>query len=345
MVEEPCPMEREIFDILATRIGRPPDALWPAVRLASRYRAPQRALTCAVNGAWCSRLREQLIRDELQTELTALDSMSDAGAHTFFRAAPFGALAMGDDAFMVALRSTLAAPILGPQSVKCIPTAGREGRCCSLDEARERVPGSRLADTHARTCKRGGGAVRAHNLVRSRLADVVRGWGVAASEEANDFLTGELRIDLLVRSAGLADHALLAVDFTRRDSTVVQTLQTAERVKELKYSSQYGCAAVVRGFAFNELGRLGPQAHEVIMRLVHAGERASGAHPDDLRAELLANFGHALHTAMAHQYARVAANNDDRTLSAPRFEALSQPYRRRVYISERRSERRLLEMM
>ena len=77
------------------------------------------------------------------------------------------------------------------------------------------------------------------------------------------------------------------------------------------------------GFAFDQYGRIGADARGVVARLVVAGELASGAHPDDLRRELLAQFGAAVAYAMASRYARAAGINKDTSMGAPRWASLS----------------------
>jgi hypothetical protein len=209
--------------------------------------------------------------------------------------------------------------------MRCRVAHGFEDEPCPLTADRDWAAVARgdprAADRHARVCKRGGGPHKLHSLVRSQLARVLRDWGVPVKEEADDMLPGNKRMDLLLLGAG-PDRALLAVDFTRRDGVSRDALAKAERDKEAKYVKVYQGQAHVRGFAFDEHGRIGPQAREVVDRLVAAGAQTCGAHPDDLRAELLATFGHALLTGLAQMYARAATINGDKSHGAPLESAL-----------------------
>ena len=79
----------------------------------------------------------------------------------------------------------------------------------------------------------------------------------------------------------------------------------------------------MRGFAFDQFGRLGRDARLVVDRLVDAGERQSGAHPDDLRRELLAAVGAAVNYAMAARYARAGIINHDNSSGVPNMARLN----------------------
>jgi len=313
---------------VAAQIPAPQRAVRRAFALAAQFQTPQRALTCAVHGRCVEVLRAELSAHGRAHELLALESMADPAAFAIYVAAPLRPLELADDALMVALRTALDAPILSPQSLLCQTVAGREGKPCpvaTLATAAARSAAARAdaraADRHARTCKRGGGVLRVHNHVVAAVGGLLTDWGVPNVQEARDFLPGECRMDNLCRASN-AVSPYLAADLTRRDDARLDALAAAERGKEDKYAAIYQAPVLVRGFAFNQFGRIGPQARELVNRWVAAGVRACGAHPDDLRSELLATFGHALHTAQAHVYARFAAVNGDKGMSAPREAAL-----------------------
>ena len=139
-------------------------------------------------------------------------------------------------------------------------------------------------------------------------------------EEARIFLPGLQRMDLLI--SGVAPgRTYLAVDLSSVSYGGSAALDARERHKEAKYSPSYGNAALVRGCAFNYLGVLGSQGAEAISRMVDVGVRACGGHPEDLRRELLATFGHAMHTASAFVFARAGWINNDRGRGVPLLDA------------------------
>jgi hypothetical protein len=250
-------------------------------------------------------------------DAAALEAMSDSGAYAVFGAPTLARLS--DDAFRVVVRSALHVPVLRSASVPC-REVGTECRSCP------RETGDRFAaDRHARVCKRGGGVVRVHDQVRSAVARVMRDWGVAAMEECGDFMAPDCgrRMDLLVPAGGRLRGAL-AVDFTRRVDASREQLATAERGKVTKYTPFYAGVGIVEvcGFAFDQFGRLGPMAREVVERVVCAGVRACGAHEDDFRAELLGAYSRAVFEGMALQYARMGRLAGDTGCGVPVWAAL-----------------------
>lgn len=78
----------------------------------------------------------------------------------------------------------------------------------------------------------------------------------------------------------------------------------------------------MRGAAFNQFAVLGPHAMDVVNRLVQVGMGTTGAHPDDLRTELLASLGAAVLRGNAASFAYFAEVNNDRSCHAPRASAL-----------------------
>jgi hypothetical protein len=306
--------------------------------LAARFATPQRALTCALYGRALEGLRRDL--QGRRRELHTLEAMSDSGAYAIYLAPPVRATLLPDDALRVALRIALCAPVLRPTSLRCRPLHGSAQpeapcpgtRCTThreIQQAARLTPW--LADQHARTCKRGGGPIVLHDTVRSQLARALQDLGLPVAQESHDYLLDSgMRADLLVRAAG-PGRELMSVDITRRDGAALRDLQRAEEEKERKYREAYnGLTNVfVCGFAFDEHGRLGPRAHQVIELWVAAAARATGGHPDDLRREILSAFGFALNSGLAAMYARAAMLNDDQSDGAPNWRALMRSGTRR----------------
>jgi hypothetical protein len=324
------PEVRESLDVVAREIGADAAKVRRAFAVAAAFVAPQRALSCAVVGWQCAETRARLARERRSFELNVLDAQSDAGAYSKWLVAPIGRMAMTHDEVLVDLRMALGATVLAPTSMRCAARAERGEKALTCPQARGGIlrlkhasaegeggtAAARVADTHARVCKRGGGVTATHNRVVEAIAVTLRSWGVAVALEAHDFLTGSKRIDLLVRGA-TPDAALVAVDVTRRDNASVATLHAGERDKVAKYSPIYGERAVVYGFAFDQYGRLGPQAHSAVALFVRCGTLACGAPADLLRREMYAAVGIAVARGTTAQYAAVGAANRDRSLGVP----------------------------
>ena len=292
-------------------------AVISAFALAAAYHAPQRALTCALNGFALERLRHALALAGHARQSRVLDAAADFPAFAFFLASPVGHFAVTDAVFEVAIRMRVCAPILSPTSVQCRTVLGLKPRTCSLHAS---AMGD--ADLHALTCKCGGGAIRTHDLVRAAVASAPCSWGVPTPQEYRAGLPGQLRMDLFSFAAGL-NRSPLAVDVTRRCGASYAALQRAEDEKVAKYVRHFAMPVTLRGFAFDELGRCGPQAREVVSLLVRAGARLGAGHPDDLALEVWASFGVGLMRATALRFAYFAEVNHDHSRNAPDARALA----------------------
>jgi hypothetical protein len=327
----------ESLRVVARAIDADEGSVMKAFAVAAEYAAPQRALTCAVIGRQSEDLRARLTRDKQAFELNVLGAQADAGAYTKWLVAPLGRQAMSNDEVLVDLRLALGATVLAPTSLRCAAHAeigekeftcprARAGQAMRLKHASVEAEGgdaaahgvleARTADTHARVCKRGGGPIATHNRVLEAAAVTMRAWGVALSTEARDLLSGSKRMDILLRGAS-PEAALVAVDVTRRDNGTVATLAAAEREKVAKYAPHYGECAVVYGFAFDQYGRLGPQAHSAVGVFVRCGALACGMPADMLRREMYAALGVAVTRGITAQYAAVSAANGDKSLGVP----------------------------
>lgn len=128
---------------------------------------------------------------------------------------------------------------------------------------------------------------------------------------------GARKMDLVLFTAGIG-RAPLCIDFCRCFGATRGALEAAENAKVRKYQNDYSIPVTLRGFAYDELGRTGPQADEVVSLLVCAGVRAGAGHPCDLANELWANFSCALARATASRMAYFAEINRDHTAYAPR---------------------------
>ena len=306
-------------DASAVAFGAPPGATRAAFALASRFHQPQRAATVALYGFARDALVANLVRRGLGRECGVLDSASDRGSYAWLLAAPFGELAVTDPVFACAMRLRFAAPILDPAlPVVCVKVSGTKPRSCTLTGC---AGGS--ADGHALSCKCGGFSISSHNYIRARLAALGRSWGVSVQEESHDFLPGPfgMKIDILAHGAGLG-RMPLAIDLTRRFAASYGGLVDAEVAKETKYTSRYEVPVEMRGFAFDHLGRLGPQAGQAAYMLVAAGARVGAGHHEDLALELYATFGVALALTNTVRLAHFARLNGDTSRHAPREEAM-----------------------
>ena len=140
--------------------------------------------------------------------INTLEAMAHPAAYAIFEAPPVGRFRLTDDAFVVAVRTALALPILAPTSTLCRASRwDRTDRECTMASRAaceaEWCGDTRAADRHAATCKRGGGVHSVHDNVRSAVAAVARGWGVHVLEESSEGLVDtNMRMDLLMRAAG-----------------------------------------------------------------------------------------------------------------------------------------------
>jgi hypothetical protein len=168
-----------------------------------------------------------------------------------------------------------------------------------------------------------------HNGVRRGIAAVVSAWGLPVAQESREMMMpgSEHRVDLMVAGAG-EGGGLLAVDVTRRARPfdVEDTaLVAAESRKRMKYEALFGRTGglvLVRGFALDTNGRLGPDALQVVERLAAAGALVCDGHVDDLREELLQRVAAEAQFAAAHLLAVAGFNNRDQSLGVPRVDEL-----------------------
>ena len=302
----------------------PRDNVVDAFAVAAQYRAPQRAMTCALLSLRVRELAQALQRagTEGNRALRVWRAASCPTAYAVWTAAPT-AVKMSDEVFRLAMRQLYDLPILKPDALTCVTNTGRAGKTCPLRGAsdvgfaRYAAMHPRAADEHALTCKCGGGLVRTHDYVAHTCATVVNEWGVHVALEDRSYLPGAMRVDMSVPMAGEPGALGLAVDFTRVYRGGDVHLERKEAAKEEKYGRVYQVDMTVKGFAFSEFFEIGKSAMAVVDRLVALGVRATGSHPDDLRAELLARMGAATYYGNASQFAHFAMLNKDYSRDAP----------------------------
>lgn len=293
---------------------------------ASVYKAPQRALTCALMSVKVTELHDAVAMRP--RERMALRACSQASAYAVWLAAPLVLKSMTNDVFRVAMRQAFALSILSPTALVCKTKAGYEGKCCKLKGIKKEDFAARaeaepwLADEHAMVCKCGGSQIHTHDGVVRAFAHTAGGWGVWSRMESGKDLPANMRIDNELPLAGDTAGESLMVDWTRRFQGGQATLLAAEREKEDKYEKAFEAPATCRGAAFNEYGELGPHALQVVDRVVSLGARATGSHPADLKVEMLAAIGAAIHFGNAAAYAHFAELNKDCHGFAPRKAAL-----------------------
>jgi hypothetical protein len=305
---------RDAVDEAADRFEAPRGATWAAFACATRYHQPQRAVTCALNGFLRDRLVTRLTRDQA----ALLDAGCSRGAYSWLLVAPFGACKLEDVSFSCFLRLRLGARVLDPSSRVCATTSGATPRSCTL-----RGVARGDADAHALSCKCGGHSIATHNYVRSRLAVLLRSWGLVCAEESHTFLSGGAasKMDLELLNGGPA-RQVLGVDLTRVFAGGRAALALAERAKVTKYEDRYMVPACVRGFAFNAVGCVGDQAVAVADMVACAGARCGAGHADDLLLELWGVFGVALARATTVRMAHFARLSNDVSAHAPQQRAL-----------------------
>jgi hypothetical protein len=148
-------------------------------------------------------------------------------------------------------------------------------------------------------------------------------------EESGYFLKvrSAKKVDVLALTAGIG-RCPLAIDFTRRYGATGAELQKAEEDKEKKYLPLYELRAEVRGFAFNQLGQVGPQARQTCERFVAAGARGGAGHPADLEKDFWSVFGTAVAVATTARFAHFARLNKDTSAHAPGEDAVNVPAQR-----------------
>jgi hypothetical protein len=297
--------------LTASRTGAPAVAVQNAFLIAAvRFSAPQRAITCAVNG---------YVRDALRITMThkerfVFDSCADRATYAPLLAAPVGPFKMSNASFRLMLRRRMLLPILAPTSTKCVTVSWKQPKTCSLHG----IAGGD-ADSHAESCKNGGCSVGCHNGMRGTVGGHSRTLGVPGTEESGDFLppNRHLKVDTLHLTAGGAYCTPLAVDLTGRFGCDSDALRAAEITKEAKYCPHFTIPVCMRGFAYNNLGAFGPGAHDVVERIVREAARGGAGHVEDLSLEFYALLGKTFWRGMTERYAWFAAVNRDRSLTAP----------------------------
>ena len=260
---------RPAVEASARACGAPVAAAWQSFVLATRYHQPQRAATCALMGFKRDALTAALRRDGHLRELRLLEAASAPSAYAFLTAAPVAALRLTDATFTTFLRLRIGAPVLAPGSTRCKTRAGEDPRSCTLNGC---ARGS--ADAHALSCKCGGFGIASHDLVRAAIAGTLRGWSLGVAEETHALMArpGADKMDIIQHTAGVG-RVPLCIDFCRHFGAGAAELAAAEHAKEVKYAKHYAIPVTLRGFAYDELGRTGPQADEVVSLLVTAGRR------------------------------------------------------------------------
>jgi hypothetical protein len=291
------------------------------VLAAAAYRAPQRAVTCALNGFSLERL---LARLPCARARYVLESAADRASYAVWLAAPVGRYRLPDVVARLILRRRMHLRILRDDSRRCVTTQGRPARACTLNGVAGSDPYP--ADAHAMSCKNGGMTIRGHNTMRNSCVSYARSRRVQAGCEARDFLPDGLKIDVLLDSLG-AGFAGMGIDLTGRFGALHAQLEAAENEKVLKYSGKYRAPVLVQGFAFNDLGALGPSAHSVVRAIAAEAERAGAGHLADLRFELYVELGIAHAFATHERFAWFAHINNDRSLSAPVWWGLQGQFR------------------
>lgn len=332
-VRAALPLVRAALETAAREADAPVERVEDAFALAAGYDRPQRALTCALYVSRVLRLRERLRAEGRGHELHTLRACAAPSAHAVWRAVGTVAPPLANATLVVALRMSMALPVMSAEAVRCRTVGGYESKRCSALSGAPRSDGAereewarahpRAADQHALTCKCGGGAIHTHDGVVEAVAKVLKEWGVPVrTEDRTGLEHTQKRMDLVAPLGGDWGTAGLMVDFTRRYGGDQEELRKAEEQKEEKYNRVYGLPVTMRGAAYNELAELGGRGREVITRLVTLGEDTTGAHPEDLRLELLARLGAAVHLGNAASMAYFRKVNDDIHGFAPTERAL-----------------------
>lgn len=305
------------LDAAADAAGAPRETVRRAFAVpAVRYRAPQRAITCALHG----HVRQALAARATPRERYVLDSCADRAASAVWLAAPVGRHSMPDKVARLALRRRVGFGILAPGSLLCATVSGDPPRVgCAAGGPT--VRGDALpADAHALICKCGGRAILVHNAMRSCFAAFGRECGIPLREETSAHLPRErnLIMDVFCECAG-ARFCAFAVDFCGAYGASAAALAAREAAKHLKYQPAYQVPVCVKGFAFNDLCAFGPGAHECVGWLAEQAARAGAGHPEDLAAELYSLLGLAHARAVTGSFAWFAHVNNDTSPAAPRW--------------------------
>ena len=289
---------------------------------ASVYRAPQRAMTCALLAVRCAALEGELAVPGREFEQRAWRACAAPSAYAVWLASPM-AIKLSNGVFRVAMRMMFGLWVLSPRALNCKTKAGFEGKTCSLrglkreEYAAYALAHPRAADEHALVCKCGGCQIHTHNGVCVANAGAAAEWGLPALLESRRYLPDGMRMDNEFPSAGDPCQPLM-IDWTRRYHAGQADLSRAESAKETKYTAVYEAPTTMLGAAFNEYAELGPHAMQGVDRVVAAGVLTSGSHPADLKTEMLAKIGAAVLYGNAAAFAHFAKLNDaDRRGYAP----------------------------
>jgi hypothetical protein len=291
-----------------------------AYAVATRYAEPQRAMTCALLGVRMQRIRDTIRgNDKLERVLAGC---AHPCAYAVWLATPLTSR-MTDSVFMVAMRMSYALPVLSGNALKCQTLAGREGKKCMVKGIRADdfdaygATHPTVADEHALTCKCGGGGIHGHDGVVTAFANTLVSWGLLVRTERSAHLPPNMRIDADVPLAADPGAMGLEIDFTKGYDKGRAELLKVEEAKIGKYNRAFEAEMTVRGAAFNQFAELGPRAQEVVDRVVALAANTTGSHPDDLRLELLAAIGNAIHFGNASALAHFREINNDVAGHAP----------------------------
>lgn len=294
-----------------------------AFAVAAAYRAPQRALTCALLSVRFRALKRELDEDGRGRELRVWRACARPEHYAAWLILPVARL-MPNATFLVAMRREYALHILNPESLRCRTAAGFECKKCPLEDTLRSeykafaAANPFAADDHALVCKAGGCGIHTHDGYVESYCACCKQWGVPCRMECRCYLPGGKRMDSRLPLAGDPGTVGLCVDFTRRHGGEELELRNAERHKEEKYLKVYQAPVTMRGAAFNDFGVMGKQAMDVMNRTVAEGVMYTGSHPADLKLELLARLSCAVMRGNAAAFAYFAEVNGDREGFAPR---------------------------
>jgi hypothetical protein len=306
-----------------------------AFAVAAEYRAPQRAVTCALLLVRFLAMRKRLEEAGKQAELRVLRGCAELTHYAAWLILPLERM-LSDAAFLPAMRRLYGLEVLQSESLRCKTIAGKEGKTCPVKGVRPRdfakyaAANPRAADDHALMCKCGGGGIHTHDGYVIAYAATVREWGVSGKMESRRFLPGGKRMDHELTLAGDPGTVGFMCDFTRRHLGGEVELRSAEEAKEKKYNKLYTAPVTMRGAAFNDLGVMGKGCMEAVDRAVAEGVISTGSHPADLKLEMLGRLSCAVMRGNAASFAYFAEVNNERGGFAPRPGALEPCGRRRA---------------
>jgi hypothetical protein len=308
---------RSAVQVAAHANGANLPATTRAFVLAAQYHAPQRALACALAGRRRVELATKLSRSKGKRARRAARAFQAAAAgpsYAFMLAAPIGPFELSDTVMSTQLRLRFSEPVLMPKSTRCVTVSGEKPRTCTLYNVADGD-----ADAHALSCKSGGYGIHGHDYTGARLGSLSSGWGMQIATPWRAFLvnSGAMKLDLGAYAAGFG-RIPLVTDLTRHFGATVAQLEKAEVAKQAKYAGRFAIPVTLLGFAWNELGEVGPQACEVASLLVAAGSRNGAGHPADLAAEFWATFSCANAQVNTARLAHFAGLSGDRSAHAPR---------------------------